>query len=62
MSDDPTQVLRYPQLQDEGLADWRFFLMKLHGRFRTGSFVRDSSWSPASPRPPRRPTTTRTWC
>ena len=40
MSDDPTQVLRYPQLQDEGLADWRFFLMKLHGRFRTGSFVR----------------------
>jgi 4a-hydroxytetrahydrobiopterin dehydratase len=40
MSDDPKQVLRYPQVQAEELADWRFFLMKLHARFRTGSFVR----------------------
>jgi 4a-hydroxytetrahydrobiopterin dehydratase len=34
------QVLRFPQLQKEGLDDWRFFLMKLHARFRTGSFVK----------------------
>jgi len=37
---DPKQVLRYPAVQAEGLDDWRFFLMKLHARFRTGSFVR----------------------
>lgn len=37
---DPKQVLRYPQVQAEGLADWRFFLMKLHARFRTGSFTK----------------------
>jgi 4a-hydroxytetrahydrobiopterin dehydratase len=37
---DPKQVLRYPQVQAEGLEDWRFFLKKLHGRFRTGSFVK----------------------
>lgn len=36
---DPRLVLRYPQVQAEELADWRFFLMKLHARFRTGSFV-----------------------
>ena len=40
MSDDPKQVLRYPQVQAAGLDDWRFFLMKLHARFRTGSFVK----------------------
>lgn len=37
---DPKRLLRYPELQEEHLADWRFFLMRLHGRFRTGSFVR----------------------
>jgi 4a-hydroxytetrahydrobiopterin dehydratase len=38
---DPKQRLRYPQVvAEEGLDDWRFFLMKLHARFRTGSFVR----------------------
>ena len=40
MSDDPKRVLRYPQVQAAGLDDWRFFLMKLHARFRTGSFVK----------------------
>jgi 4a-hydroxytetrahydrobiopterin dehydratase len=35
-----TQLLRYPQVVAEGLDDWRFFLMKLHARFRTGSFVK----------------------
>ena len=33
-------MLRYPQVEAEGLADWRFFLMRLHARFRTGSFVK----------------------
>lgn len=37
---DPKTVLRFPQVQAEGLDDWRFFLMKLHARFRTGSFVK----------------------
>ena len=37
---DPQKVLYYDQVMAEGLADWRFFLMKLHGRFRTGSFVK----------------------
>ena len=37
---DPMQVLRYPQVEAEGLADWRFFLMRLHARFKTGSFVK----------------------
>jgi 4a-hydroxytetrahydrobiopterin dehydratase len=37
---DPKQVLRFPKVQAEGLADWRFFLMKLHARFKTGSFVK----------------------
>jgi len=37
---DPKKVLRYPEVVAEDLADWRFFLMKLHARFRTGSFVR----------------------
>lgn len=39
MTDDERAVLRFPQVQAEGLGDWRFFLMKLHARFRTGSFV-----------------------
>ena len=38
---DPKQRLRYPQVMAEaGLDDWRFFLMGLHARFRTGSFVK----------------------
>jgi 4a-hydroxytetrahydrobiopterin dehydratase len=38
---DPQQLLRYPEIvAQEGLDDWRFFLMKLHARFRTGSFVK----------------------
>jgi 4a-hydroxytetrahydrobiopterin dehydratase len=40
VSDDPKRVLRYPEVQAAGLADWRFFLMRLHARFRTGSFVK----------------------
>jgi 4a-hydroxytetrahydrobiopterin dehydratase len=37
---DQRRLLRYAELQGEGLDDWRFFLMQLHSRFRTGSFVR----------------------
>lgn len=38
---DPQQTLRYPEVMAaEGLDDWRFFLVKLHARFRTGSFVK----------------------
>ncbi len=38
---DPQQTLRYSDIKaEEGLDDWRFFLMRLHGRFRTGSFVK----------------------
>jgi 4a-hydroxytetrahydrobiopterin dehydratase len=37
---DPKKVLRYPQVQAEQLADWRFFLLRLHARFETGSFVK----------------------
>ena len=37
---DPKQVLRYRQVEAERLDDWRFFLMRLHARFRTGSFVK----------------------
>ncbi len=37
---DPKQALRLAQVQAEGLADWRFFLMRLHARFSTGSFVK----------------------
>ncbi len=37
---DPKQVLRYPQVRDaDGLDDWRFFLMGIHARFKTGSFT-----------------------
>ncbi len=38
---DPKKTLRYPDVMaEEGLDDWRFFLVKLHARFRTGSFVK----------------------
>ena len=37
---DPKTVLRYPAVVAEGLDDWRFFAMKLHARFTTGSFVK----------------------
>jgi 4a-hydroxytetrahydrobiopterin dehydratase len=38
---DAKQTMRYPQvLAEHGLDDWRFFLVKLHARFRTGSFVK----------------------
>jgi 4a-hydroxytetrahydrobiopterin dehydratase len=38
---DPKQTLRYSEVQaEEALDDWRFFLMKLHARFNTGSFVK----------------------
>lgn len=37
---DPRQTLRFSQVEAEGLDDWRFFLMKLHARFKTGSFVK----------------------
>ena len=36
---DPKQTLRYPEVVAEDLADWRFFLNRLHARFKTGSFV-----------------------
>ena len=36
---DPKQTLRYPAVVAEDLADWRFFLNRLHARFKTGSFV-----------------------
>lgn len=37
---DPNQVLRYPDVVAEGLDDWRFFLSRIHARFKTGSFVK----------------------
>jgi 4a-hydroxytetrahydrobiopterin dehydratase len=38
---DPKQTLTFEQVQEEeGLADWRFFLTALHTRFKTGSFVK----------------------
>jgi 4a-hydroxytetrahydrobiopterin dehydratase len=38
---DPRKTLRYHEVMaEEGLDDWRFFLMKLHARFKTGSFVK----------------------
>ncbi|HET6939227.1 MAG TPA: 4a-hydroxytetrahydrobiopterin dehydratase [Nocardioides sp.] len=38
---DPKKTLRYPEaMAEEGLDDWRFFLLRLHARFRTGSFVK----------------------
>jgi 4a-hydroxytetrahydrobiopterin dehydratase len=37
---DPKQVLRFPHVQAEELEDWRFFLMRLHARYRTGSFAK----------------------
>ena len=38
---DPKKTLRYPDVMaEEGLDDWRFFLVKLHARFKTGSFVK----------------------
>ena len=37
---DPKQRLRYPEVVAEGLDDWRFFLLKLHARFKTGSFAK----------------------
>jgi 4a-hydroxytetrahydrobiopterin dehydratase len=37
---DPKTVLRYPQVEAEGLDDWRFFLERLHARYLTGSFVK----------------------
>jgi 4a-hydroxytetrahydrobiopterin dehydratase len=38
---DPKRTLRYHEVKaEEGLDDWRFFLVKLHARFKTGSFVK----------------------
>jgi 4a-hydroxytetrahydrobiopterin dehydratase len=37
---DPRQTLGYADVLAAGLDDWRFFLMRLHARFRTGSFVK----------------------
>jgi 4a-hydroxytetrahydrobiopterin dehydratase len=38
---DPKKTLRYPDVMaEEGLDDWRFFLVRLHARFKTGSFVK----------------------
>ncbi len=38
---DPKRKLRYPEVMaEEGLDDWRFLLLRLHARFKTGSFVK----------------------
>src|SRR6186713_3319161 len=38
---DPKTKLRYPDVMaEEGLDDWRFFALRLHARFKTGSFVK----------------------
>jgi 4a-hydroxytetrahydrobiopterin dehydratase len=38
---DPKRTLRYSEVKaEEGLDDWRFFVMRLHARFKTGSFVK----------------------
>jgi len=38
---DPKKTMRYPDVMaQDGLDDWRFFLMKLHARFKTGSFTK----------------------
>jgi 4a-hydroxytetrahydrobiopterin dehydratase len=38
---DPKKTLRYSEVKaEEGLDDWRFFVMRLHARFKTGSFVK----------------------
>jgi 4a-hydroxytetrahydrobiopterin dehydratase len=38
---DPKKTLRYSEVMaEEGLDDWRFFLLRLHARFKTGSFVK----------------------
>ena len=38
---DPKTKLRYPEVMaEEGLDDWRFFALRLHARFKTGSFVK----------------------
>jgi 4a-hydroxytetrahydrobiopterin dehydratase len=37
---DPKQTLRFPQVEAEDLADWRYFVARLHARFKTGSFVK----------------------
>jgi 4a-hydroxytetrahydrobiopterin dehydratase len=38
---DPKKTFRYPAvIAEEGLDDWRFFALRLHARFKTGSFVK----------------------
>jgi len=38
---DPKKTLRYPEVMaEEGLDDWRFFLVRLHSRFKTRNFVK----------------------
>jgi 4a-hydroxytetrahydrobiopterin dehydratase len=38
---DPKKTLRYPEVMaEEGLDDWRFFLLRLHSRFKTRNFVK----------------------
>lgn len=39
MSADPKTKLTYAQVQEAGLADWRWLLGGLHARFETGDFV-----------------------
>lgn len=36
---DPKQTLTYEDVQQEGLADWRYLFDTLHARYRTGSFA-----------------------
>ena len=40
---DPKRVIRYPEVRDSGLDDWRWLLGVLHARFETGSSPRASS-------------------
>ena len=38
---DPKKKLRYPEVMaTDGLDDWRFFALRLHARFKTGSFIK----------------------
>jgi 4a-hydroxytetrahydrobiopterin dehydratase len=37
--EDPKQLLKFPDVEAEGLRDWRLLYDTLHARFRTGNFV-----------------------
>lgn len=37
---DPKQALTFEQVEEEGLADWRYLYATLHARFKTGGFAK----------------------